>query len=98
MKTAEDEIVRIAKALSDRTRVRILCEVSKRKHMTCGETETLAGLAQPTVSHHLKILTESGLLDMEKDGRHAIFTVNHGVLDAFIHLLGRSTHTQGRNT
>ncbi len=90
MKTAEDGIIRTAKALSDRTRVRILREISKRKRMTCGEIEAIAGLAQPTVSHHLKILTEAGLLDMEKDGRHVIFSVNHGALKAFTRLLGKT--------
>ncbi len=90
MKTTEDEIVKIAKALSDKTRLRILGEISKRKRMTCGETEKIAGLAQPTVSHHIKILFEAGLLDMEKDGRHVIISVNRKMLDKFTAMIGRS--------
>lgn len=92
MKTNEDEIAKIAKALSEKTRVRLLCEISKRGHMTCGETEKIAGLSQPTVSHHLKILFEAGLLDMEKDGRHVVITVNREMLAKFTAMLGHSIH------
>ena len=90
MKTTEDEIVKIAKALSDKTRLKILGEISKRKRMTCGETEKIAGLAQPTVSHHIKILAEAGLLDVEKDGRHVIISINRKTFAAFAAMLGRS--------
>jgi ArsR family transcriptional regulator, arsenate/arsenite/antimonite-responsive transcriptional repressor len=90
MKTTQDEIVRIAKALSDKTRLKILTEISRRKHMTCGETEKIAGLAQPTVSHHLKILCEAGLLHTEKDGRHVIISVNKETLEKFTDMVGRS--------
>jgi ArsR family transcriptional regulator, arsenate/arsenite/antimonite-responsive transcriptional repressor len=93
MKTTEDEIVKIAKALSDKTRLRILGEISKRKSMTCGETEKIAGLAQSTVSHHIKILCEAGLLDMEKDGRHVIISVNRKMLNKFTAMIGHSICT-----
>jgi ArsR family transcriptional regulator, arsenate/arsenite/antimonite-responsive transcriptional repressor len=90
MKTAEDDIVKIAKALSDKTRLKILGEISRRVSMTCGETEKIAGLAQPTVSHHLKILYEAGLLNMEKNGRHVIISVNRKVLEKFTAMIGHS--------
>ena len=83
MNKNEDNIVKIAKALSDKTRLKILSEIVSRKNITCGEAEKIAGLSQPTVSHHLKILSEAGLLNTVKDGRFLIITVNKNALDEF---------------
>jgi len=87
MKTSEDHIVKIAKALSDKTRVRILQEIAKRGRLSCGDAKKLAGLSQPTVSHHLKILTEAGLIITEKNGRHVTISVNKNTLEEFTALL-----------
>ncbi len=83
MSTNEDNIVKIAKALSDKTRLKILNEIVRRKSITCNEAKKIAGLSQPTVSHHLKILAEAGLLNTVKDGRFLIITVNKNSLDEF---------------
>jgi ArsR family transcriptional regulator, arsenate/arsenite/antimonite-responsive transcriptional repressor len=90
MKTIEDNIVKIAKALSDKTRIRILKEIAKKGSISCGDAEEIAKLSQPTVSHHLKILTEAGLLNAEKNGRHVIITVNMNALKEFNNLLSES--------
>jgi ArsR family transcriptional regulator, arsenate/arsenite/antimonite-responsive transcriptional repressor len=87
MKTIEDDIVKISKALSDKTRLRILKEIVKKGSISCGDAEAIAELSQPTVSHHLKILTEAGLLAGVKDGRHVIITVNKDALRKFSELL-----------
>ena len=87
MKNREDQIIKIAKALSDRTRVRILQELAKRKSFSCGDAVNFAGLSQPTVSHHIKILIEAGLLNSEKNGRHVIISVNRNSLREFASLL-----------
>lgn len=83
MELTEDHIVRIAKALSNKTRVRILREILRQKSITCHEAEKVDHLTQPTISHHLKVLFESGLLDAKRDGRFGIVTVNEELLKAF---------------
>ncbi|MGA7723292.1 MAG: metalloregulator ArsR/SmtB family transcription factor [Ignavibacteriaceae bacterium] len=83
MKTTEDYIVKIAKALSDKTRVRILKEISSKGSISCGDAEKIAELSQPTVSHHLKILTDAGLLIAKKHGRYITVTVNKKALAEF---------------
>jgi len=83
IKSGEDNIVKIAKALSDKTRIRILKEIAIKGSISCGDAEKVAGLSQPTVSHHLKILAEAGLLNTEKDGRHVIVSVNKKALEVF---------------
>jgi ArsR family transcriptional regulator len=87
MKTAEDHIIKVAKALSDKTRVRILQEISRRGTIGCGEAEKIAVLSQPTVSHHIKILIEAGLVIATKNGRHVRISVNKSALDEFTALL-----------
>lgn len=87
MKTTEDHIVKIAKALSDKTRVRILREIAKLGSLGCGDAEKISGLSQPTVSHHIRILTEAGLIIAEKNGRHVQITVNAEALEEFAALL-----------
>jgi ArsR family transcriptional regulator len=84
MKKTEDDIIKIAKALSDKTRVRILKEIAKKDQvLTCSEAEVIAGLAQPTVSHHIKILVDADLLNAEKNGRCVIISVNKKTLNEF---------------
>jgi ArsR family transcriptional regulator len=63
-------------ALSDPARVRIvnLIATSGEPVCSCNLTEPL-GLAQPTVSHHLKKLVESGLLAREQRGKWAYFSL-----------------------
>lgn len=86
MKTQEDNIAKIAKALSDKTRVKILKEIAAKGSISCGDAEKVVDLSQPTVSHHLKILTDARLLNTEKDGRNVIISVNKKTLEEF-HLM-----------
>lgn len=73
----EGEAVVMLKALGDPSRLRILefllepqDNCCAREDGVCGcDFETLLGLSQPTVSHHLKILVQAGLLNSEKRGR-----------------------------
>lgn len=79
-----EHIVKIAKALSDKTRVNILKEIGSKGSISCGDAEKFAQLSQPTISHHLKILTDSGLLNAIKNGRHITLTVNKAALKVFL--------------
>ena len=90
MNASEAHIVKIAKALSDKARVRLVQEIAKRGRMTCGDAEDIALLSQPTVSHHIKVLVEAGILIAEKDGRHVIISVNRKALDDFTALVSVS--------
>jgi ArsR family transcriptional regulator, arsenate/arsenite/antimonite-responsive transcriptional repressor len=64
------------RALADPARVRIVNALARSAEPVCAcEFEPLLGLAQPTVSHHLKKLTEAGLLERESRGRWAYFSI-----------------------
>jgi ArsR family transcriptional regulator len=68
---------RLFKALADPARVKILnlLVCGGEGACVCDLTETL-GLSQPTVSHHLKKLTEAGLLRRQQLGTSACFTLD----------------------
>lgn len=65
------------KALADPARVRLvnLLATSDGPVCACDLIEPL-GLAQPTVSHHLKKLTDAGLLEREQRGKWAYFSLD----------------------
>lgn len=58
---------KIFKALSDETRLRILKMLEQRPLCVCEIQFILKG-SQPNVSHHLKTLSEAGLVESKKDG------------------------------
>lgn len=90
MKTAEDNITKIAKALSDKTRVKMLEEIAAKGNMSCGEADVMKFLSQPTVSHHFKILSDAGLIDTRKNGRHLIVSINKKALEDFKKMISES--------
>jgi ArsR family transcriptional regulator, arsenate/arsenite/antimonite-responsive transcriptional repressor len=75
--TEAGELARLFGVLADRNRVmilNILLRAGGQAVCVCEFTDRL-GLAQPTVSYHLKQLTAAGLLDREKRGTFAYFRV-----------------------
>ncbi|MEJ2691154.1 MAG: metalloregulator ArsR/SmtB family transcription factor, partial [Deltaproteobacteria bacterium] len=60
-------LIKIMKALSDPSRVKIIKMLEYREMCVCEIREVL-GLAQPTVSKHLKVLEEAGLVKRRKEG------------------------------
>jgi ArsR family transcriptional regulator, arsenate/arsenite/antimonite-responsive transcriptional repressor len=69
------------RALAEPARVKILNLLATSGEAVCAcEFEPALGLAQPTVSHHLKKLTEAGLLEREQRGRWAYFSLNREAL------------------
>ena len=77
------------KALADPARLRLLSLVLASpdgEGCICDLTDPL-GLSQPTVSHHMKVLVDAGLLQREKRGRWAYFRPVPGAMDALAAVL-----------
>ena len=82
----------VFKALSDPIRLRILeflrrpdaecCSVEDR--VCACDLEGLLGLSQPTVSHHMKILVQAGLVSSEKSGRWVYYRIDRPAFAAAI--------------
>jgi ArsR family transcriptional regulator, arsenate/arsenite/antimonite-responsive transcriptional repressor len=64
------------KALGDPARVKIVNLLAQSGSPVCAcDFESALGLSQPTVSHHLKKLTDAGLLQREQRGKWAYFSI-----------------------
>jgi ArsR family transcriptional regulator len=89
---AEDaeSLARALKVIADPARLRILSLIQAQpdgEACVCHLTEPL-GLRQPTVSHHLKVLLNAGLVQREQRGSWAYFRVDPGRLRTLRELLG----------
>jgi ArsR family transcriptional regulator len=72
----------IAKALADPVRLQLIDVLRKHAGKVCVcELVPLFDLAQPTVSHHLKVLRQAGLVESERQGLWAYYHVLPGALD-----------------
>jgi ArsR family transcriptional regulator, arsenate/arsenite/antimonite-responsive transcriptional repressor len=77
------------KALADPTRLRLISLVAAQDDQeacVCDLTEPV-GLSQPTVSHHLKILVDAGVLTRQQRGKWAYYRLVPGTLDDIAALL-----------
>ena len=77
------EVERLLGIVGEANRIKILLLLSKRKMCVC-ELESALRLPQPTISHHLTLLEQSGLLARSKRGRFVFYSLNESPL---IHLL-----------
>jgi ArsR family transcriptional regulator len=86
------EFIRVMKALSDPTRVKILKILEKRLMCVC-ELQTAIGVAQSTTSKHLKMLEDAGLVESHKDGLWVNYTLADGRQSPYAaSLLGNLRH------
>jgi ArsR family transcriptional regulator len=77
-----DATANLFKALGDPARVRIVNLIATAGGAVCAcEFNDTLGLTQPTVSHHLKKLTEAGLLDREQRGKWAYFSLKRDAVE-----------------
>jgi len=91
---AAADLARRIKALADPARLRLVSLVAAHaggEACVCDLTEPL-GLSQPTISHHLKILVDAGLLTRDKRGVWAYYALVPGALDSLAAVL--TTHSQ----
>ena len=84
------ELERVFKALADRHRVKILNRLLQAggEAVCVCDLEDLLPLKQPTVSSHLKQLLQAGIVEREKRGSFAYFSVADGALERVCALLG----------
>jgi ArsR family transcriptional regulator len=83
--------IEVMKALSDANRVKIIKLLQVRSLCVC-EIQALLGIGQPTVSKHLKILEQSGLVVSEKAGRWVNYRLSEGSTPYAAALLGNLRH------
>jgi ArsR family transcriptional regulator len=80
-RASDDQLANLCWAVAHPARVRILRILIAQKACICGELVDQMPLAQSTVSQHLKILKEAGLVDGEIDGPKICYCVNEANLE-----------------
>lgn len=72
----DEKFANIFKALSSPVRIQILRQIAMHQSY-CGDLAEFLGMAQSTVSHHLKVLRDTGLVHAEAEGAATCYTINH---------------------
>jgi ArsR family transcriptional regulator len=86
--TTEANLDRVLRAIADPTRRRILralkerdaCSIGKGVGLCAGDVEQRMHLSQPTISHHMAILTEAGLVETVKQAQWRWYRRNESAL------------------
>ena len=105
MTTNLKTLEKISKALGDVSRLKILDHIAANGGTGhCSALQDCVDLAQPSISHHIRILTEAGLIEAEKEGRHYKYILNQEVLRNYLEEMAkqvlpgsRSSHNDGLN-
>ncbi len=82
-----EEAAALFKALADETRLAILKQLRERGEICACDFQACCTLAQPTVSHHLRVLREAGLVNADKRGLWVYYTLNTARLEALRRLV-----------
>ncbi|MDB5124688.1 MAG: sdpR 5 [Mucilaginibacter sp.] len=77
------EVNTIFKALNDPTRREIL-EMLKDKDLTAGEIADRFSISKPSISHHLDLLRQAGLVVSVKEGQFIYYSLNTTVMDEML--------------
>lgn len=85
---AEIQFTEWCKALAHPARLSIIRTLMKRKECICGELVLDLPLSQSTVSQHLKVLKESGLIQGEVEGAKSKYCINKKNMKIFINMMG----------
>jgi ArsR family transcriptional regulator len=81
MDSADRVLLRVLKALAEPRRLRMVQELAAAGELSSGQIGKIVPIGQPTISHHLKVLRQAGLLVVRREGPHALVSVNQDLLD-----------------
>jgi ArsR family transcriptional regulator len=84
---SDRDLIRALKALADPTRFRMVQEIAAAGELSCGEVAERFDVSQPTISHHLKILLQAGLLVQRTEGKHHYTSVDRPLLASLVAVL-----------
>jgi DNA-binding transcriptional ArsR family regulator len=88
MKKAVDPDIRLLQALADPTRLAILRQLSAEGPVCACDFTACCDVAQPTVSHHLKVLREAGWVDGERRGTWIWYAIRQDALERLAAITG----------
>ena len=88
-RTAAETLARTLRAVADPTRLQLLSMIAGApdEEATVGDLAAALGLSQPTVTHHLRILVDDGVLARQQRGKYVWHTIAPERRSAIIDLL-----------
>jgi ArsR family transcriptional regulator len=81
---SDEQFQTIARALADPHRFTILEQVAAADGIACSLLHEHDVISPATVSHHMKELSEAGLVEVKREGREAYLSLRRAVLDAYL--------------
>lgn len=82
------QIEKISKALADQTRLKIYEHIASHEGVNCCALVKMRGVTPATVSHHLKILSEAGLVECKREGQFVLNRAKTKILDEYSKAVG----------
>lgn len=83
------EIEKISRALADETRLRIFEAISASGRMCCGRIVSVRKVSAATVSHHLRVLSEAGLIACRREGQFVYSAAVPETIEAYTQALAK---------
>lgn len=80
-------LARALNALGDAKRLRMVQEIAAAGELSCGQVAERFDLSQPTISHHLRKLTDAGVLIVREAGQHRFISINQQLIHELARLL-----------
>ncbi len=77
----DKQLIEVLSVLSESVRFKILSLISSKGELTAKDILSEFDFTQPTLSHHMSCLTEAGLVNVERRGRFAYYSVNKDTID-----------------
>ena len=87
---------KIFKALNDPTRRKIL-QLLREKDLSAGEIAQHFNMTKPSISHHLDLLKQAGLVSADKKGQYIFYSLNTTVLDEVLNFFIELTQKNNNN-
>jgi ArsR family transcriptional regulator len=80
----DNEVAHIGKALGDPNRLSIYTHIAQNDELYCGEIHAKHAISAATLSHHLKVLTDLGLITSRKEGQNIFYRAVPARLTAYL--------------
>jgi ArsR family transcriptional regulator, arsenate/arsenite/antimonite-responsive transcriptional repressor len=84
----DDEVAQIGRALGDPNRLAIYTHIAQHDELFCGEMHAKHAISAATLSHHLKVLTELGLITSRKEGLNVYYRTVPEKFAGYLRYLG----------
>ena len=81
MAEIEVQLVEVLSILSESVRFKILSLIASKGELTAKDILSEFDFTQPTLSHHMSCLKEAGLVNVERKGRFAYYSINKDTID-----------------